>query len=128
MSYTYTLLAADGTTVVGRGAVTGVTGTGTAADPHLATLSVGEAAASGGVFRLKLTATRNVPTPGVADVAMTDTPSALFGLGLPAEPVLENASGGEKVIGLVVAPWQTVSVGGVSTRAIQPTQFVLRLK
>ena len=127
-SYTFTLLAADGTTVISRGAVGGITGAGTAADPHVATLAVGEAAASGGVFRLKLTATRNVPSPGVSDVSMTDAPSAQFGLGVPPEPVLEKAAGGEKVLGLVVAPWQTVSVGGVATAAIQPAQFVLRLK
>ena len=128
LKWTFTLLTFDGTATVQQGEVAGITGAGSDAQPHEATLAVAAAAGSGGLFRLKLTAARDVPTPGVADVATTDAPSAQFGLGRPVAPTLEKVSGGEKVVGLVVAVPQTVAVGGITTKALQPAQFVLGLR
>lgn len=128
LNWAFTLLSFDGTATVHQGEISGIAGAGTAADPHEATLAVGAASSSGGLFRLKLTVTRNVATPGVADAATTDAPSAQFGLGRPAAPTLDKVSGGDKVVGLVAVVPQTVSVGGISTKAIQPAQFVLSLR
>ena len=60
-----------------------ISGAGTDTNnPHTATLPVpDDALASGGLFRVKLTAIRNVTSPGIADSATTDAPSAPFGLG-----------------------------------------------
>ena len=132
LKWTYALVTLDGSATVAQGSVAGMTGAGTTTSPYTATLPAAGAAGSGGLFRVKLTATRAVPstadgTPGIADTAVSD-PSLQFGLGKPPVPQINSASGGEKVIGLVVAPQQTVSVGDATTRAIQPTEFTVTLK
>ena len=135
LKWTFALLTLDGSATVAQGSIAGMSGAGTATSPYTATLPAAGAAGSGGLFRVKLTATRAVPTvptavdgtPGIADTAVSDA-SGQFALGKPPAPQINSASGGEKVIGLVVAPQQTVFVGDTTTRAIQPTTFVVALK
>ena len=42
--------------------------------------------------------------------------------GKPPAPVINKVAGGEKVVGLELAPPQTVTVAGVETKAMQPAQ------